>query len=305
MLNYKHLQYFLAVARAGAVNRAAEKLHLTPQTLSGQIRLFEERLGVELLQRSGRKLELTPAGKLALSYAEEIFQIGAELQEALTASPAERMTPFRVGISDAVPKTIAHQLLMPALGLAEPVKLICREDRLDRLVAELAIHRLDMVLADKPMPANIEIRGFSHPLGECGVAFFASKPRARKMRAGFPKNLNGQPLLIPGEDSALRGPLLRWLEKSGISPSIAGEFDDSALMKAFGAAGAGVFPAPAAIAEDVLRRYQVELLGQTGAIHERYFAISVERHIRHPAVLAVSQAAHATLFRKQGRKARP
>lgn len=302
MLNYKHLQYFLAVAKAGAVNRAAEKLHLTPQTLSGQIQVFEERLGVELFQRSGRKLELTEAGRLALSYADEIFQIGTELQEALSAAPGSRMTPFRVGIADAVPKAIAHQLLMPALGLAEPVKLICKEERLERLVAELAIQRLDMVLADKPMPANIEVKCFSHPLGECGVAFFAAKPLARKLRAGFPGSLDGMPLLIPGEDSALRAPLLRWLEKQGVNPLIAGEFDDSALMKSFGQAGAGIFPAPAVLAAQLARDYRVELLGQTDAIRERYFAITVERHVRHPAVLAVSETAHAALFKRKPAK---
>lgn len=305
MLNYKHLGYFLAVAKAGAVNRAADRLHLTPQTLSGQIRLFEDRLGVELFKRSGRKLELTQAGRLALSYAEEIFQIGAELAEALSATPATRMTPFRVGISDAVPKSIAHELLMPALDLAEPVKLICREDRLERLVAELAIHRLDMVLADKPMPANIDVRGFSHPLGECGVAFFASRHLAKKARRGFPANLDDMPFLIPGEDSALRAPLLRWLEKQDLHPLIAGEFDDSALMKSFGQAGAGVFPAPDVMTEDVMRRFDVELLGQTSEIRERYFAITVERHLRHPAVLAVSAAAHTAVFKRKSSKAKP
>lgn len=304
MINYKHLHYFLTVAKTGAINRAADKLHLTPQTLSGQIKTFEDRLGVELLKRNGRRLELTPAGKLALSYADEIFQIGAELQEALSASPGTRMMPFRVGISDAVPKAIAHQLLMPALWLEDPVKLTCREDRLEQLVAELSIHRLDMVLADKPMPSNIDVRGYSHPLGECGVGFFASQKLARKMRGSFPGCLDGMPLLIPGEDSALRVPVLRWLEKQGVSPQVVGEFDDSALMKSFGQAGAGAFPAPAVIAGDVTSRYHVELLGQTEEIRERFFAITVERHVRHPAVLAVSEAAHTDLFKKRAAKSK-
>ena len=297
MLNYKHLQYFLQVAKAGSVNRAAEKLHLTPQTLSGQIKGFEERLGVTLFKRSGRKLELTEAGRLALSYADEIFRIGTELEESLSESPGARVTPFRVGISDAVPKTIAHRLLMPALGLEETVKLVCRENRLEHLVAELAIHRLDMVLANKPMPSNVDVKGYSHLLGECGVAFFASKPLAKKLRPGFPANLDGMPLLLPGEDSALRVPLLRWLEKQGVSPRIAGEFDDSALMKSFGEAGLGIFPSSAAIADEVVRHYQVDPIGQTSEIRERYFAITVERHVRHPAVLAMSETAHSDLFR--------
>jgi len=299
MINYKHLHYFLTVAKTGAINRAADKLHLTPQTLSGQIKVFEDRLGVELFARNGRRLDLTQAGKLALSYADEIFQIGAELQEALGASPGARMMPFRVGISDAVPKEIAHQLLLPALGLEEPVRLICREDRLERLVAELSIHRLDMVLADKPMPTNVDVRGYSHPLGECGVAFFARRELASAMRGKFPDCLDGMPLLMPGEDSALRAPVLRWLEKKGIGPRVVGEFDDSALMKSFGQAGAGIFPAPAVIASEVTSRYQVKLLGQTEDIRNRFFAITVERHVRHPAVQAVSAAAHSALFNRK------
>ena len=298
MINYKHLQYFLQVAKSGSVNRAAEKLHLTPQTLSGQIKGFEERLGITLFQRSGRKLELTEAGRLALSYADEIFRIGAELEEALSESPGARMTPFRVGISDAVPKTISHRLLMPALGLEEPVKLICREDRLERLVAELAIHRLDIVLANKPMPSNVDVKGYSHPLGESGVAFFATKALAKKLGADFPGNLEGMPLLLPGEDSALRVPLLRWLERQGVSPRIAGEFDDSALMKSFGEAGLGVFPSPAVIADEVVRHYHVSRIGETSEIRERYFAITVERHVKHPAVLAMSETAHSGLFKR-------
>jgi LysR family transcriptional activator of nhaA len=303
MINYKHLHYFHTVAKTGAINRAADKLHLTPQTLSGQIKVFEDRLGVELFARNGRRLDLTQAGRLALSYADEIFQIGAELQEALVASPGARMMPFRVGISDAVPKEIAHQLLLPALGLEEPVRLICREDRLERLVAELSIHHLDMVLADKPMPTNVDVRGYSHPLGECGVTFFGRHELASAMHGKFPECLDGVPFLMPGEDSALRVPVLRWLEKKGINPRIVGEFDDSALMKSFGQAGAGVFPAPAVISNEVTSRYQVKLLGQAEDIRNRFFAITVERHVRHPAVQAVSAAAHTALFKHKALRA--
>lgn len=241
MLNFKHLHYFFAVAKAGAVNRAAEKLHLTPQTLSGQLSQFEERLGVSLFRRSGRRLELTDTGRLALSYAEELFQVSAELEEVLRGSQEERAFLFRVGIADVVPKSIAYQLLAPALALPESVHLVCREDRLDRLLAELAIHRLDMVLADRPMPPGMDVKGYSHPLGECGVAFFAAPALVERLNSGFPDCLDGAPLLLPGEDSALRDPLLRWLGRKGARPRIVGEFDDSALMKAFGKAGAGVF----------------------------------------------------------------
>ncbi len=296
MLNYKHLHYFWAVAKAGGITRAGERLHLTPQTLSGQISQFERQLGTTLFRRVGRRMELTEAGRLALSYADEIFQVGKELEEALRGPSEERSVPFRVGIADVVPKAIAYRLLEPSLKLAEPVRLVCREDRLDRLLAELSIHRLDMVLADRPMPANTDVKGYSHPLGECGVAFLAAPALAARLEGGFPQLLDGAPLLIPGEDSALRAPLMRWLERQAVRPHIVGEFDDSALMKAFGQAGSGVFPIPAAIAEEAAQQYGTVLLGQTMDIQERFFVISVERRITHPAVLAVSEGARRSLL---------
>jgi LysR family transcriptional activator of nhaA len=291
MLNYKHLHYFRTVAKTGAINRAADKLHLTPQTLSGQISAFEERIGVSLFRRSGRRLELTEAGRTALAYADEIFQVGTELEELLQNRSAPRVHPFRVGIADVVPKAIAYQLLEPALTLPEPVKLVCREDRLAQLAAELSIHRLDMVLADRPLPSSMDIKGYSHPLGECGIAFLATPAIAQPLTEQFPASLQDAALLIPGEDSALRTPLLRWLERKNIRPTIVGEFDDSALMSAFGQAGAGVFPVPLTTAQEVMRQHDVVEVGRTLDIREHFFAISVERRLSHPAVLAVSEAA--------------
>lgn len=299
MLNFKHLHYFLAVAKYGGVNRAAERLHLTPQTLSGQIGQFEQRLGTPLFHREGRRMELSAIGKRALSYAEEIFDVSAELEALLRGGPEEPAIPFRVGIADVVPKSIAHQLLAPVLTLAEPIRLICREDRLERLLADLAIHRLDMVLADRPMPPGLDVKGYSHPLGECGVAFFATPDLAARLDKDFPACLDGAPILVPGEDSALRAPLMRWLERLGLRPRVVAEFDDSALMKAFGQSGAGVFPAPAAMALEIEAHYGVVPLGRTEDMHERFFAISAERRLTHPAVIAVSDAARAGLFRKQ------
>jgi LysR family transcriptional activator of nhaA len=264
MLNYKHLHYFLAVARAGGVIRAAERLHLTPQTLSGQITQFEDRLGVPLFRRAGRRLELTEAGRLAQSYAEEIFQTGAELEDLLRNGGEERFITFRVGIADVVPKFIAHRLLAPVLELPEAVRLICQEDRLDRLLADLAIHRLDMVLADRPMPPGTDIKGYSHPLGESALAFMAAPALVKRLKGEFPACLDGAPLLLPGRDSALHGALPRWLERQERHMRIVGEFDDSALMKAFGEAGAGVFPAPAASVPDVMAHYKVVSLGRDG-----------------------------------------
>jgi len=298
MLNFKHLNYFLAVAKSGGVNRAAERLHLTPQTLSGQLSQFEQRLGTSLFHREGRRMELTETGKLALSYAEEIFQVSAELEARLRGGTEELAIPFRVGIADVVPKSIAHQLLAPVLALADPIRLICREDRLERLLADLAIHRLDMVLADRPMPPGLDVKGHSHLLGECGVAFFATPDIASRLGMDFPASLDGAPLLIPGEDSALRAPLMRWLERQGLRPRVVAEFEDSALMKAFGQSGAGVFPAPAAMAVEIEAHYGVVLLGQTEDMHERFFVISAERRLTHPAVVAVSEAARSGLFRK-------
>ncbi len=296
MLNYKHLHYFVSIARAGGVIRAAERLHLTPQTLSGQISQFEERMGVALFQRVGRRLELTEAGKLALSYAEEIFQTGTELEDLLKNGAEERFITFRVGIADVVPKFIAHRLLAPVLALPEAVRLICQEDRLDRLLADLSIHRLDMVLADRPMPPGTEIKGYSHPLGETGVTFLAAPALAERLTGSFPDCLDGAPLLLSGRDSALHASLPRWLERQGKRVHIVGEFDDSALMKAFGEAGAGVFPAPTASVPDVTAHYKVVILGETDEIRERFFLISAERRLNHPAARAVSEHARGRLF---------
>lgn len=296
MINYKHLHYFVSIARSGGIIRAAERLHLAPQTLSGQIAQFEERMGVALFRRVGRRLELTETGKLALSYAEEIFQTGAELEDLLKNGAEERFITFRVGIADVVPKFIAHRLLAPVLELPEAVRLVCREDQLDRLLAELAIHRLDMVLADRPMPPGTEIKGYSHPLGESGVVFMAAPALAARLTGDFPACLDGAPLLLPGRDSALHGALPRWLERQGRHMRIVGEFDDSALMKAFGEAGAGIFPTPTASVPDVMAHYKVVSLGETEELRERFFLISAERRLTHPAARAVSEHARAGLF---------
>lgn len=292
MLNFKHLHYFLSVARAGGIIRAAERLHLTPQTLSGQITQLEDRLGIALFRRVGRRLELTEAGMLALSYAEEIFQTGAELEDLLRNGAQERFVTFRVGISDVVPKFVAHRLLAPALELPQPVRLICEEDRLDRLLGELATHRLDMVLADRPMPPGMEIKGYSHPLGESAVAFMAAPALAARLTGRFPDCLDGAPLLLPGRDSALHTALPRWLDRQGKRVHVVGEFGDSALMKAFGEAGAGIFPVPAASVADVIAHYRLKKLGETADIRERFFLISAERRLTHPASRAVSEHAH-------------
>jgi LysR family transcriptional activator of nhaA len=296
MLNYKQLHYFWQVARAGSIARASEQLDLTPQTLSGQIGLLETALGAALFRRVGRGLELTETGRRALSYADEIFEIGTEMEQALRDNVPGRASQLRVGIADVMPKSIVYRLLAPALELAEPIKIVCREDKLERLLGELAIHRLDLVLADRPMPAELNIKGYSHKLGECGVSFFATPELAGQSNKDFPASLNHAPLLMPSMDTAMRGRLMRWLDAQRLRPRVVAEFDDSALMKTFGQAGVGVFVAPSAIAAEIVQQLGVVEIGQVAEVLDYFYAITVERRFTHPAVVAISEAARQELF---------
>ena len=296
MVNYKHLHYFWAVAREGGVARASERLNLTPQTISGQLSLLEAHLGVELFTRVGRNLELTETGRLVLSYADEIFSLGGELEEAIHQLPEGRPQLFRVGVVDVLPKSIAHRILKPALQMQEPVRMVCREASLDTLLAELSVHRLDLVLADRPIPPTVSTRGFSHKLGECAVSFFATEQLEKKLKGDFPRCLEGAPLLLPSRGNQLRSGIDRWLDKQRLHPRIIAEFDDSALMKAFGQEGAGVFIAPAAIEEEVEWQYQVSAIGRIDEVKERFYAISVERRVTHPVVATLLETARELLF---------
>jgi LysR family transcriptional activator of nhaA len=295
MINYKHLHYFWVAAKQGGVARASERLHLTPQTISGQISLLEEQLGEALFKKAGRNLELTETGRLVLSYADEIFSLGGELEDAVRNLPSTRPMVFKVGVADVVPKTIAYRLLAPALSLADPVRIVCRESSLDSLLGELALHQLDLVIADNPIPSGLNVRGFSHSLGESGVSFLAAPVLAASLAGEFPACLDGAPLLLPSAINSLQGRLLQWLEGLHIYPRVIGEFDDSALMKSFGQAGAGVFIAPTAIVEEVAQQYAVQVVGATGQVLEQFFAISAERKISNPAVAAITETARAWL----------
>ncbi len=297
MINYKHLRYFWVVARAGGIARASERLNLTPQTISGQLSLLEENLGEALFTRVGRNLELTETGRLVLSYADEIFSLGGELEEMVRNLPDGRPQLFKVGVVDVVPKSIAYRLLAPALQLPEPVRIVCREGAIDALLTELAVHRVDLVIADGPIPPGVNVRGFNHPLGDCGITFFATSKLARKLGNDFPHSLNGAPLLLPGETTMVRSRLVQWFDGLHIHPRIVGEFDDSALMKAFGRAGTGVFVAPTPIAAEVEKQYDVVAIGQTDEVRDHFYAISVERKISHPAVVAITEMAREWLFR--------
>jgi LysR family transcriptional regulator, transcriptional activator of nhaA len=295
MINYKHLHYFWVVAKQGGIARAGERLHLTPQTISGQISLLEDSIGEALFSKAGRNIELTETGRLVLSYADEIFSLGGELEEALRNLPPDRPMIFKVGIADVVPKTIAYRLLAPALSMSDPVRIICRENNLASLLAELALHRVDMVIADGPIPPGINVRGFSHALGECGISFLAVPHLANPLRKNFPHSLNRAPLLIPSETNLVQAKLLEWLDSLRIYPRIVGEFDDSALMKVFGQAGTGIFIIPTPIASEVAKQYGVRIIGSTEEVREQYYAISVERRISHPAVSAITQTAREWL----------
>ncbi|AKJ29502.1 transcriptional activator NhaR [Caldimonas brevitalea] len=296
-MNFKHLHYFWAAAKAGGVVRAGEQLHTTPQTLSAQIKLLEERLGCALFKKVGRRLELTEAGRIALGYADQIFALGAELEVALEqARSGQRRLDFRVGIADSVPKSIAYRLLEPAMDLPQSVRLLCHEGKFQDLLGQMAVHRLDMVLADEPMSSQFSVKAFSHALGRTAMSFFAAPQLVRTLQGEFPRNLEGAPMLLQGAASAMRQRFEFWLAQHGLRPRTIGEFDDAALMKAFGGEGRGVFMSPAVLEAETCEQYGVEVLGRTPDLVEEFYAVSVERRITHPGVAAVTQAARNRLF---------
>jgi LysR family transcriptional regulator, transcriptional activator of nhaA len=295
-MNYNHLYYFWTVAKEGGIAAACERLHLTPQTVSGQLKVLEEALGAKLFSRAGRKLVLTDTGRVAFNYADEMFRLGAEMTEVLEGRAGGQPLAFTVGIVDVVPKMIAYRLLEPALHLSEPVHIVCREGKLDSLLADIALHKLDIVIADTPVGTTLNVRAFNHLLGECGITFFAARTLAARYRRRFPHSLADAPMLLPTTSTAVRGALMQWLDQQGIRPRIVGEFDDSALMNAFGQRAVGVFVAPSVVEQEITRQYDVRPIGRTDRVRERYYAISAERRLRHPAVVAVSQAARAELF---------
>ncbi len=296
-MNYKHLHYFWRVAKAGGIARASEQMHLTPQTLSGQIGLLEEDLGVPLFAKRGRNIELTEAGQLAFGYAKDIFALGSELEESFRGYAAgDRPIEFRVGVADAVQKSITYRLLEPATRLPVPVRIVCREWKLDSLLTELAAHRLDLVIAGAPIPPSVSVRAYNHRLGESGVSFFASGQLRKTLKGKFPGCLDGAPMLVPGIEAAVRSRLDRWCESKGLRPRVVGEFDDSALMKAFGQGGAGVFIGPTVLESEIEAQFGVKTFGRTDEIIEEFFAISVERRLTHPCVVAITGAARGGLF---------
>ncbi|GGK73518.1 transcriptional activator NhaR [Amphritea balenae] len=295
-MNFKHLRYFMAVAQEGSINRACKKLHLTPQTISGQIKLLEQELGTPLFKKRGRNLKLTKAGQYALNYAEEIFLLGDELKQSIQDPTSLKQQRFNIGIADVLPKLITYRLLEPALKLADASRLICEEGPLPSLLADLATQKLDLVLADRPLDASFHIRGYNHLLGECGLSFFATTQDAPTYRTDFPHSLEGAPMLMPSAETERGTGLMRWFDRHKITPDIQVECADTALIEAFGLSGAGIFCAPTVIEQQMTQQYGVEVIGRMDDIRERFYAISLERRVSHPGVLAVCNTARRALF---------
>lgn len=295
-LNYNHLQYFWAVAREGSIAKASETLHLTPQTISGQLKLLDEAVGQPLFNRVGRRLALSDMGKAVFEYADEIFSVGAELASVVRGNQISGPKTLSVGMVSSMPKLIAERIIAPALLADPPVRVRCHESTLEHLLSELAIHKVDMVLSDQRAPDGLGLKAYNHRLGESGMSFFARSNKARRYRGGFPHSLNDAPMLLPLQNSALRRRLDDWFESHEIFPSIVGEFDDSALLKAFGEAGAGIFAGPTVIEEEICRMYRMSVVGRTDEIEERFYAISSERRLSHPAIVLITDTARADLF---------
>lgn len=295
-LNLKHLRYFWAVASHGSIARASEILHLTPQTISGQLRELEDQIGGKLFAKSGRNLAMTDTGRMVFAYADEMFRLSDELQDMLAGRTPGGGLTLNVGIAMVVPKLLAHRVLAPVLAMPDPVRLVCHERPLVDLLADLSVHKLDLVLADAPLNPALNIRAYNHALGESPITFFAAPEQAQRLCAGFPRSLDGAPMLMPTASSALRRALELWFDREQVKPRIVAEIEDRGLMKAFGEAGAGVFTSPRAVEEDVLAKYGVAVVGRTEDVKERFYAISAERRIKHPAVSAITEAARTGLF---------
>lgn len=292
-LNYNHLFYFYMVAKEGSIIRASTRLNLTPQTISGQITSFEGQVGVNLFDRKGKTLHLSQMGQLIYSYAEEIFQLGDEIKHILKKQQPNRWHTFTVGITDVIPKVSAHQLLSPVLRMAEQIRLICQEGDQKNLLADLAINKLDCILTDQPLQLGNHVKAYNHQLVESGFTFFATQSLIQQYNADFPACLSEYPWLMQSKKSGVRAQLSSWLDKQGISAAnIIAEFDDSALMKSFGQAGYGVFSSPTLIEDYIVDKYNVEIIGRTDEIKERYYIISPERKLKHPAILEIVNSAN-------------
>lgn len=295
-LNYHHLLYFWVVAKEGTIAAACKELNLAQPTISAQLRVLEDSLGEKLFTRVGRNLALTETGRVVYRYADEIFSLGRDLMDTLKSRPSGRPLRLTVGVADVLPKLVAYRLLEPAFQLPEPVQLVCHEGSPAELLTRLATYELDLVLSDSPIGPDVRVRAFNHLLGECGVSIFGTKDLATKYRRRFPKSLDGAPFIIPTANTALRRALEHWFDSEDIRPSVFGEFEDSALLKVFGQAGVGLFAVPTVIEKEVQRQYSVRVVGRVESVKERFYAISVEKKVKHPAVIAIADEARQKLF---------
>ena len=294
-LNYHHLFYFWNVAKEGTVSRAAEKLHLARSTVTAQVRELENVVGQQLFDKKGRYLEVTEFGKQVFEYADEIFAIGRELKDFVSTGKSVHKK-FIVGMPDVVPKLVAVELLKPAIHHPEQLRIVCYEGKLDQLIADLALHKLDLVISDAPAPATLDFRVYNHKLGECGLSFLAVPEIAKQYRRKFPQSLHESPMLLPTNNTALRKMFNQWLDDNGIHPQIVAEFEDSALLKVFGQSGLGIVPIPTAIEKTVMKQYGMSVVGRLEEVIDRFYAISVEKRVHHPAVLAIVNQARSKIF---------
>ena len=294
-LNYHHLRYFWIVAREGGLKQAAEKLHVSPPSISAQISELEAAFGEKLFRRAGRSNVLTEAGQIALQYAEEIFSAGAEMSNAIKNRPTSRAVRLYVGVADSMPKLLTHEILEPVFKMAQPVHVICREGKIDDLLAQLASHRLDIVLADEPAPSTTKVRTYNHPLGESGLSFCATPKLALKLRRGFPQSLHLAPMMLPVENTSQRRSVEQWFRSLSITPQVIAEFEDAALMKVVAAEGSVVIPVPTVTLKEATIRFGLKLIGSTDQCRDEFYAISAERRITHPAVVLIADKAKARL----------
>ena len=295
-LNYHHLFFFWIVMNTGSIRATSIRLKLAQSTISAQLRSLEKTLGGKLFSRVGRNLEPTDLGHMVFSYADKIFTIGQEMMNSVHNLPAQTPLSLRVGVVDVVPKILTHKFLLPAIELSKNIHLVCQEGKEENLLSELAVHNLDVVFTDITVRSGLSIKAYSHLLCECGVTFFGKENLAGPLKEKFPYSLDKAPMLLPMSNSALRGRLDQWFDKLNILPLIVGEFDDIALLKVFGQAGNGVFAAPQVIEKEIQQQYQVEIIGRSNDIIERFYAVSVERIIKHPAIVAISEASHQKQF---------
>ena len=303
-LNYHHLLYFWTVVRTGGLGPASEELRLSPSTISVQIHRLEEVLAEELLRKSGRRLVLTEMGRLVYGYADEIFSTGREMIEAVRGRPTGRPMRLVVGVADVVPKLVAQRLIEPALRLAEPVQVVCREASPDQLLDALARHTVDLLITDAPVGTEVKVRAHNYLLGESGVSFVATPSLAAACRRGFPGSLDGRPMLLPTENMSIRRSLDQWLEAQRVQPKIVGEFEDGALLGEFGIAGHGIFVTPTMVEKPMLRAHRLRVVGRTAAVRARVYAVSAERRIKHPAVAAICDTARVGLGIRRRERAR-